>query len=222
MSKKTKGYFISFEGGEGVGKSTQVKLLRDQLHSQGIDVVLTREPGGSPSAEKIRQLLLTGDVDKWTPMTEALLFYAARAEHLAKTILPALDQGLWVITDRYADSTYAYQGAGHGLGRKDLDALHQAATGGIWPDLTLILDVEASHGLERATARESAIECEDSREDRFERMESAFHEDLRAEFLKIARRSPDRCRLIDAQGSLKEVSTRIWQQVALRFELGED
>jgi len=217
MSKNVKGCFISFEGGEGVGKSTQVKLLRDRLEARGFKVLLTREPGGSPGAEKIRELLLTGDVDKWTPMTEALLFYAARAEHLAKTVLPALEKGIWVITDRYADSTYAYQGAGHGLGKDKLDALHQVATGGIWPDMTLILDTDVRQGLERATARETAIVCENSREDRFERMEKAFHEDLRVEFLKIAERNPERCRLIDAKGSVDQVAAKIWSQVSEYF-----
>lgn len=213
-----KGKFISFEGGEGTGKSTQVKILRDHLIAMGIDVVLTREPGGAPGAEEIRQLLLTGDPDKWVPMTEVLLFYAARIDHLKRTILPALESGSWVICDRYADSTFAYQGAGHGLGANVVQEIHSIVTDDFWPDMTVLLDIEPETGLERANERESA-QPEGKREDRFEKMEGDYHHRLRKAFLTIAKQNPDRFRVIPAEGSIDQVAARIWQQVATSFGL---
>lgn len=214
----SKGKFISFEGGEGTGKSTQVKILRDHLIAMGINVVLTREPGGAPGAEEIRQLLLTGDPDKWVPMTEVLLFYAARIDHLKRTIIPALEAGSWVICDRYADSTFAYQGAGHGLGANVIQEIHNIVTDDFWPDMSVLLDIDPKVGLERANERE-ATQSEDKREDRFEKMEGDYHHRLRKAFLQIAKQNPSRFRVIPAEGSIDQVAKRIWQQVSANFGL---
>ncbi|MBL4601969.1 MAG: dTMP kinase [Emcibacteraceae bacterium] len=202
-----KGKFITFEGGEGVGKSTQVKILAEKLSEAGIDVVLTREPGGSPGAEEIRALLVTGGTDKWQPMTEALLHNAARAEHLDKTIKPALDAGKWVISDRYADSTLAYQGYGQGVSVDTLLELHKISTGDFWPGLTIILD-----GNELARAQKREQENTD-KEDRYERMGDVFHAKLQASFRDIAEKNPDRCVIVSANGTIEEVAERVWQAV---------
>jgi|AGTN01.2.fsa_nt_gi thymidylate kinase len=186
-----RGKFITFEGGEGAGKSTQLKMLADSLALAGIEVVTTREPGGSKGAEAIRALLVTGDTDRWDAETEALLHTAARRDHLARTVWPALERGAWVVCDRFADSTLAYQGYGHGLSREFILNLTRLAVGAFAPDLTLILDVPVEEGLRRAGGRGGA-------EDRYERMGAAFHERLRQGFLEIARTDPDRCAVIDA------------------------
>jgi len=185
------GKFISLEGGEGAGKSTHVRMLADALEAVGLDPVVTREPGGAPSAEIIRGLLVDGDVDRWQPMTEALLHYAARLEHVKNTIEPALAEGRWVITDRFADSSVAYQGYGYDLGGAAIDRLHQMVFGDFQPDLTIILDVPVDQGLARAMRRQDG-------EDRYERMGIEFHERLRDGFLDIARRNSKRCTVIDA------------------------
>ena len=187
----TIGKFLSLEGGEGAGKSTQVRMLADALETAGLDPVVTREPGGTPSAEIIRGLLVDGDVDRWQPMTEALLHCAARFEHVKKTIEPALAEGRWVITDRFADSSVAYQGYGHDLGWAAMDRLHQMVFGDFQPDLTIILDMPVDQGLARARQRQDG-------EDRYERMGVEFHELLRDGFLDIARRNLKRCTVIDA------------------------
>lgn len=201
------GKFITFEGGEGVGKSTQVKILAEKLSETGIDVVLTREPGGSPGAEEIRALLVKGSTDKFAPMTEALLHNAARAEHLEKTVKPALDAGKWVISDRYADSTLAYQGYGQGVDMNILLDLHRVATGDFWPDLTIILD---GNELDRATARE---EENSDKEDRYERMGDDFHATLQKSFLDIASNNSERCTLVSAAGTIEDVAKRVWEIV---------
>jgi dTMP kinase len=193
-----RGKFITIEGGEGTGKSTQVGLLAKGLEAAGIDVLVTREPGGSPGAEEIRMLLVTGATDRWSPMTEALLHYAARCDHLEKTVLPALEAGRWVISDRFADSTMAYQGYGHGLGRKTVNALHRLVVGDFAPDLTLILDMPVELGLSRAEERAVG-------EDRYERMDRAFHERLRDAFKDIAHRDLRRCVAIMATGTVEQV-----------------
>ncbi len=195
----TRGLFITLEGGEGCGKSTQVKRLGALLESEGYDVVLTREPGGSPGAEAIRALLVTGDPDRWDAMTEALLFFAARRDHVERTIRPAIVAGKVVISDRFADSNMAYQGYGHDLGRDTIEHLYALTLGEFKPDLTLILDLPVEEGLKRATAR-------GGNEQRFEDMDVAFHHRLRDGFLDIAKRDPQRCRLIDASGTETEVS----------------
>jgi len=192
------GRFITLEGGEGAGKSTQVQLLKQALEKAGHDVVLTREPGGSTGAEEIRNLLVTGEPGRWDGMSEALLNFAARRDHLCKTVWPALERGAWVISDRFADSTIAYQGYAHGL---DLDALYRLwdiAIDGYRPDLTFMLDLPVRTGLERALGRGGA-------EDRYEKMALDFHEKLKAGFLEIAAREPQRCCVIDATRSINEI-----------------
>jgi dTMP kinase len=196
----TRGKFITIEGGEGTGKSTQTRLLAKGLEAAGVDVVVTREPGGSPGAEEIRTLLVTGATHRWSPMTEALLHYAARREHLEKAVLPALETGRWVISDRFADSTMAYQGYGHGLGRETVDALHRLVVGDFAPDLTLILDMPVELGLSRAENRAGG-------EDRYERMDKTFHERLRDGFKDIAARDRRRCVAIMATGTVEQVQT---------------
>jgi dTMP kinase len=208
----TPGRFITLEGGEGTGKSTQVKRLAAALQKHGLKVVTTREPGGSPGAEQIRKLVVEGDGGRWNPITETLLVYAARADHVARTIGPALARGEWVISDRFNDSTYAYQGAGRGVERETIRRIDAAVLDDFKPDLTLILDLAVEIGLARAGARGGA-------ETRFESLGADFHDRMRKAFLDIARRSPDRCRLIDASGSEDEVAAAIWAAVQARFDL---
>ncbi|MBI3451647.1 MAG: dTMP kinase [Rhodospirillales bacterium] len=216
--KKTappRGRFITLEGGEGAGKSTQIPRLAEALHRVGLTVRTTREPGGTPAAERIRKLLVEGDPDGLQPMTEALLHFAARAEHLAHVVRPALVAGEWVISDRFADSTMAYQGYGHGLGRRAVQALYRATVGDFAPDLTVILDLPVEQGLARAGGRPGA-------ETRYERMGRAFHERLRRGFLDIARREPKRCAVIDAAGDADATTTKILAAVGRRFRLHLD
>jgi len=191
MNVGGRGRFITLEGGEGGGKSTQARRLAAWLETDVGEVVLTREPGGAPGAEQIRRLLVDGDVQRWDPVTEALLHFAARRDHLVATVLPALERGAWVLSDRFADSTMAYQGYGHGVDRKALAELYRICVGALKPDLTLILDLPVEAGLARAAGRAGG-------EDRYERMDRDFHERLRQGFLEIARGEPDRCVVIDA------------------------
>ena len=193
-----RGKFITLEGGEGAGKSTQAALLGEGLRGAGIDALVTREPGGAPGAEEIRRLLVEGGVSRWEPVTEALLHYAARREHLAHTIVPALDAGRWVVCDRFADSTMAYQGYGLELGRDAVARLHELVVGDFAPDLTVMLDLPADAGLERAAAKAG-------REDRYERMDRDFHGRVRDGFLDIARRAPERCAVVDAAQPVDDV-----------------
>ena len=197
-----RGRFITFEGGEGAGKSTQAKRLAAWLEGQGRTVLLTREPGGSPGAEEIRKLLVQGATDRWDPMTETLLHFAARRDHLERVIRPALAAGQWVLSDRFADSTLAYQGYGHGVDRDFIALLEKAVVGSQRPDLTLILDLPVAQGLERAGARRGS-------ETRYEDMAQAFHERLRQGFLAIAAQDPQRCRVIDATASLEAVQAQL-------------
>jgi dTMP kinase len=210
-----RGRFITLEGGEGAGKSTQIPLLAETLVGAGLRVVATREPGGTPGGDIIRSLLVSGDTQRWRPMTEALLHYAQRVEHVAGLIEPALARGEWVICDRFADSTMAYQGYGHRLGREMMTRLHRATLGTLRPDLTLILDLPIEAGLARASRRAGG-------EDRYERFERAFHRRLRAGFLDIARREPKRCVLVDATAPPEAVAARIRSIVAKRFGLRLD
>jgi len=191
MNDGGRGRFITLEGGEGGGKSTQARRLAAWLETAVDEVVLTREPGGAPGAEQIRRLLVDGDVQRWDPVTEALLHSAARREHLVATVLPALERGAWVLSDRFADSTMAYQGYGHGVDREALADLYRICVGTLKPDLTLILDLPVEAGLARAAVRAGG-------EDRYERMDRDFHERLRQGFLEIARGEPERCVVIDA------------------------
>ena len=197
-----RGRFITLEGGEGAGKSTQVRRLALTLAARGREVVTTREPGGSDGAEAIRNLLVSGATDRWDCVTEALLHSAARRDHLARTVWPALDRGAWVVCDRFADSTIAYQGYGHGLPVADLETLTRLTVGDFTPDLTLILDLPAEDGLTRAGGRGGG-------EDRYERMGLDFHRRLRQGFLDIAQRHPQRCAVIDAAQSVDAVAQAI-------------
>ncbi|MDK9720335.1 MAG: dTMP kinase [Rhodospirillales bacterium] len=208
----TNGKFITLEGGEGGGKSTQAKRLASFLESLGKRVLLTREPGGSPGAEDIRQLLVSGEPGRWDAMAEALLHTAARRDHLRRTVLPALETGQWVISDRFVDSTVAYQGYGHGLGAGRVQDMHMLANDGLMPDLTLILDLPVEEGLKRANHRGGG-------EDRYERMRIDFHERLRQGFLEIASKDPERCRIVDASKNMDDVAAQIQQIVAGKFEL---
>jgi dTMP kinase len=203
--------FITLEGGEGAGKSTQARRLAAALRGAGLDIIETREPGGSPGAEEIRRLLTAGEPARWSPMAETLLHFAARADHVRRTIRPALAAGRWVCCDRFADSTMAYQGYGHGIDRDFIARLAGAVLGDLRPDLTLIFDLPVEQGLARAAARSG-------HEDRYEKMDRSFHEALRRGFLDIAGQDPQRCVVIDAGGD--EAMT--WQQVgaALRDRLG--
>ena len=198
--------FITLEGGEGAGKSTQVRLLAAKLEEQGHKVVVTREPGGAPGAEAIRRLIVNGDTDRWTPKAEALLMFAAREDHLAQTIRPALARGEWVVCDRFADSTMAYQGVAQGLGPKFVNDLRELVVGDDMPALTLVLDLSPETGLARAGRRANG-------EDRYERMEIEFHQTLRQAFLNIAKNEPERCVVIDAERGEAEVAEAIWAAV---------
>ena len=203
------GRFISIEGGEGAGKSTQAERLCAALRNRGLDVVATREPGGSPGAEDIRRLLVSGATDRWDATTEVLLHFAARRDHLVKTVLPALARGAWVVSDRFADSTTAYQGYAHGLGVEPVEKLHEMVVGEHSPDLTLILDLPVDLGLARARERGG--------DDRYERMDADFHERLRQGFLAIARDEPARCVVIDASADADAVHAAILAAVEERL-----
>ena len=207
----TRGRFITIEGGEGAGKSTQAKRLCDTLRAGGRVVVCTREPGGSAGAEDIRRLLVSGEVDRWDAMTEALLHSAARRDHLVKTVQPALGRGEWVVSDRFADSTTAYQGYGQGLKLDVVERLVEFVVGDCIPDLTLILDVPVDVGLARASARGGG---------RYERMGATFHQRLRDGFLEIAGREPARYVVIDARFDPDTVHTAV--VAAVRERLGLD
>ena len=205
----TRGRFITLEGGEGAGKSTQLKRLGERLRALGLEVVATREPGGSPGAEAIRELVLNGAADRWSAVTETLLMYAARRDHIERVIEPALVRGVWVVCDRFADSTRAYQGAGGGTDPALIAALEAQVLGETRPDLTLIFDIPPQIGLERAQARGGEM--------RFESKGLAFHQRLRDGFLGIARAEPGRCALVDATGSMDAVEAAVWSAVQDRL-----
>ena len=206
------GRFITLEGGEGTGKSTQAKRLAAALEKKGLAVITTREPGGSPGAEEIRNLLVQGEPGRWDALTETLLIYAARADHVKRTIGPALLADKWVISDRFTDSTYAYQGAGRGLAREIIRRVDSVVLDDFKPDLTLVLDLDVDIGLGRAGARGGP-------EQRFENFDRDFHQKLRQAFLDIAARSAGRCVVIDAGGSEDQVAAAIWSATAGRFGL---
>ena len=208
----SRGRFITFEGGEGVGKSTQIRRLATRLSADLPEVVATREPGGAPGAEAIRDLVLRGDADRWSPVTETLLMYAARRDHIERVIRPALARGAWVVCDRYADSTRAYQGAAGGTDPGLISAMEQYVLEEARPDLTLVFDLEPELGLERAMDRAGA-------EVRFESKGLAFHNRLRRAFLDIAAREPERCVVIDANGSPDQVEQSVWEAVHDRLTI---
>ena len=205
------GKFITLEGGEGSGKSTQVTALAAALRESGREVVETREPGGSPGAEAIRELLIHGDGARWDAVSETLLHFAARRDHLRATVWPALERGAWVISDRFADSTMAYQGYGQGLDRATIREIYDLTIGDFRPDLTFILDLPAEAGLERAAARKAGGE-------RYEGMGLAFHERLREGFLAIAKAEPERCLVIDATADAAAVTARLLEALHSRLE----
>ena len=205
-NKKGNGRFISLEGGEGAGKSTQANKLKRYLESKGKDVVLTREPGGSLGAEELRNLLVSGEEDRWDPISETLILYAARREHWVKIIQPSLCKGSWVISDRFSDSTTVYQGFGKGVNRNLIKELHTLTLGEIYPDLTFFLDLPAELGLKRSSRRDKKTETLDIR---FENMNLAFHEQLRKGFKTLSVDNPDRVISINAQESCKTVTTNI-------------
>jgi dTMP kinase len=207
-----RGRFITFEGGEGVGKSTQVERLKRRLEAEGIEVVATREPGGSPKAERIREMLLRGDAKRFGALGEAILFSAARADHLEQRIRPALEGGAFVLCDRFADSTRAYQGALGALDAAVLAALERVIVAETRPDLTLVLDAPAALGLARASARRG-----EGGADRFEGEDRGFHERLRQAFLDIAEQERDRCVVVDASTNPDVVEAAVWGIVESRL-----
>lgn len=201
------GRFISLEGGEGAGKSTQVKALATALAGREIDVVVTREPGGSAGAEAIRALLMQGAVDRWSPRAEMLLFAAARADHVERTIRPALERGAWVICDRFIDSTRAYQGGASGLDDADIMAVHSIGTGNILPDRTLVLEIPIDEGRARAAGRDGAAA------DRFAARGDDFHSAVASAFRRFAIAEPGRFRLIDARGTPGDVTAAVMRAI---------
>ncbi|MEJ1969733.1 MAG: dTMP kinase [Rhizomicrobium sp.] len=204
--------FITLEGGDGAGKSTQIRRLAAALETRGIAVLATREPGGSPGAEDIRKLVLTGEPGRWDALTETLLMFAARSDHVAKAIKPALASKTWVVCDRFTDSTYAYQGAGGGLARETIRRMESLVLDDFRPDLTFVLDLPVEAGIARTQGRRHA-------ETRFESMGIEFHERLRQAFLAIARREPERCIVIDAAADEDMVAAAIWNTLAKRYKL---
>lgn len=197
-----RGRFITFEGGEGAGKSTQIRRFAEFLSGRGIDALVTREPGGSPGAEAIRTLLVTGDNGRWDPLTETLLHFAARSDHVTRTIEPALEAGRWVVCDRFVDSTIAYQGYGQNVDRTFIANLSHAILGDLRPDLTVLLDLPVDVGLARAAKRHG-------NETRYETMDRAFHERIRLGFRDLAVDEPGRFIVIDADADLDTVQRRI-------------
>jgi dTMP kinase len=189
------GRFISFEGGEGSGKSTQARLLAEHLKARGQGVVLTREPGGTEGAEAIRNLLVTGDPGRWSPWAEACLVNAARADHVERVIRPALARGDWVICDRFVDSTRAYQGAGKGIADRDLCDLHARITGDLWPDLTIVMQIAAEAGLDRAGRRGGG--------------DAGFHARIAAFFAQLPAAEPERCHGFDATLPIDDLAAAV-------------
>ena len=203
-----RGRFLSIEGGEGVGKSTQIVAMAEVIRNAGHDVILTREPGGTQGAEAIRQLLLGGSNERWLPHAEALLFAAARSDHVERLIRPAIEVGKWVISDRFIDSSRAYQGGGSGLSDTDILALHKIGSNGLMPDRTLVLRLDPAEAARRAAIRD------DSRPDRIGGRDSGFHADVDVAFFSYAERDPTRIRLIDAAGDPADVTSRLIAEIA--------
>ncbi len=201
------GIFVTLEGGEGAGKSTQSRRLKDALGAAGHTVLLTREPGGTPEGEKIRDLITQREGGNWTPLAECLLFFAARQMHVEKVITPALDRGEIVICDRFTDSTRSYQGYGHGFSLETIEQINALTLSGFDPDLTFILDLPVEAGLKRSFTQKEQSAGREMTEDRFERLDKSFHEKLRQGFLAIAAQHPERCHVIDAQRTPDEIFT---------------
>ena len=202
----TRGRFISLEGGEGVGKSTQLAALADAMRARGLEVVVTREPGGSEGAERIRELLLTGAEERWSAEAEALLFAAARADHVDKVIRPAINAGKWILSDRFVDSSLAYQGGAGGLGINEVRAINSFAIGAWFPDRTLVLAL--AEGGARARARDN------EGSDRIGGRPGGYHQQVDLAFRQIASEEPERVRIIDASGKPEEVTARLLDAIA--------
>ena len=201
------GRFITLEGGEGVGKSTQIRRLAEALSERGVDVVTTREPGGTEGAEAIRSLLMSGGQDRWNDATEALLFAAARADHVAKLIRPSITAGKWILCDRFVDSTRAYQGGAGGISDADILDLHRVGSGGLLPDRTIVLDLPVEEGARRAAARSTEA-------DRMGAKGADYYNRVAARFRDLAAKEPERFRIIDASGTPDDVTTRILDALA--------
>lgn len=201
------GHFISFEGGEGVGKSTQARMLAERLRSRGAEVIETREPGGTPNAEAIRALLLSGERERWDARAEVLLFAAARADHVARVIRPALERGAWVICDRFIDSTLAYQGGAGGISVAEIRTIHDFATRALMPELTLLLELDGNLAAGRAHARDEGAA------DRFAAKGAAYHAEVASAFAALAEAEPKRIRRVGALGSPAEVAERVWAKL---------
>lgn len=208
---KSRGVFITFEGGEGAGKTTQIRRLASTLGARGHDVVVTREPGGTPEAEKIRDLLVRREGGNWSPVAECMLLFAGRAMHVRDLIEPALEAGKIVLCDRFTDSTRAYQAFGHGFPLAKVEAIKQIALGDFEPDLTLIFDIEPETGIRRSEKRLAQDHVGEGgrTEDRFERLDFTFHRNLRSGYLRIAEQHPERCRVVDASLTIEQLETYI-------------
>ncbi|WP_026940665.1 dTMP kinase [Hellea balneolensis] len=204
------GKFITFEGGEGAGKTTQAKMLVEALQGAGIETVMTREPGGTFGAEAIRDLVLEGTADRWSGMTELLLMYAARLDHVEKLIKPALERGVWVISDRFADSSMAYQGYARGLGADKVKSVHAAVMDGFEPDLTILFDIDPILAQKRVETRGEDLS-------RFDAESIVFHNALRQAFLDIANDEADRVFTVDAAASRDGVQARILFAVSQKY-----
>jgi len=213
-----KGLFITLEGGDGTGKSTQIRMLAAALAAAGVDAVTTREPGGTPQAERIRDLLLQRDSGSFDPLTEAMLMFSARREHLVNKIWPEMEKGKWVISDRFADSTRAFQGYGMGLDAALIEKLYALVAGDFQPDLTFIFDIDPEAGLARSMKQKGQTQnAAESTEDRYERMGLAFHNRLRDGFLEIARQYPERCVIIDAAQDIQAVHRQVLRVIEDRY-----
>ena len=210
-SANSPGRFITLEGGEGAGKSSQIQVVKDYLEARGIDVVVTREPGGTPVGQEIRNLLVSGDKDKWSPLSETLLILADRAAHLERVIRPALADGKYVVCDRFFDSTRAYQGIAGGLGVEVIHNLQQPVLGTTLPDVTLLLDIDPEKGLSRAQERGGDL--------RFESKTLAYHQTLRQAFLDFAKQEPERMVVIDSDQDIEAVSTDIITVLGERLDV---
>lgn len=204
------GRFITFEGGEGAGKSTQIKALEAFLQANGITTLCTREPGGTPMAEALRDLVVTGSTDRWSPLEEMLIMYTARSELVRTLIRPALEKGIWVLADRFADSTTVYQGYAGGVALSRIEQLHQIVLGAFVPDLTLILDISAKSGLHRVKSRAEIVS-------RFEQRNADYYDKIRKGYLQIAKDQPNRCVVVDGAKPIEELSDAIAKIVQDRF-----
>lgn len=209
------GRFITFEGGEGCGKTTQIKLLEEYLQKKNLDVLLTKEPGGTPIGQDLRKMLCTGDKDKFDAVAEALLYYADRRIHMQQKVWPALQKGAWVISDRFADSTMAYQYYGYNkrLSKEMLDSLYQMTVGDFYPDLTIILDIDPKIGLQRSIVRNNQTLANETRH---ESREMEFHQNLRQGFLEIAK-TADRYLVLDANVSIEDLHKKVVEAVEQRL-----